>query len=160
MPNHHYTITHRPPRLTDHFLAHGMSYAMAIWSMYVGVVSVITGATSFEVSKALIVLPGALTVGIGTFLIIGGWSIVAGLSDDSDDVRVGWRKERGGIVICGTGWLAFGVATLILAPAVTIFWSLALFMQIGMGARYWGTYEEEKALVTAIDKMHRREESP
>lgn len=154
MPQHQYRTKRHPPRMVDHVFASGMSLAMAVWSIYVGLLSVIQGVTPFTPSKALAGLNSVLISSIGLFLIIGSISIILGLMSNDDDLHKAWATERSGIVIAGTGWLGFMTVTLWNAPGVTIFWTLALFLQIGMGARYWGTTVDEKNLRSAIFEMH------
>lgn len=160
MPQHTYHVVHRPPTVNDHMMAHSMGIAMAAWGAYTGLVSILTGVTSYTVSKALSDLPHLLIILIGLFLLVGSVGIISGLVDDSDDVVVGWRIERGGMTIAGTGWAAFFITTISTNFPATLSWTLALFILLGYFFRWRATLKSEKdihsTMKNIIDHLHER----
>lgn len=124
-------LTHR-----DRVLDRSMEAAMAAWSIYSALAIGLTAAIpSVRLTNTVDGLPVILTILIAMFLIIGNTSILRGLIRGGGTLRQGWRIERNGIVISGTGWLAYGTAVFITKPTSTLIVSLSIMLLTGYAFR-------------------------
>src|SRR5438128_8828073 len=98
MPLHTYSTDRRPPTNWDHFLAHPYSLCISGWQILAGASVLLTTLFHVTVSPSLARLPETLLAAIGILLVVGGASTIKGLLNDDDDLMVGWRVERTGLV--------------------------------------------------------------
>jgi hypothetical protein len=113
----------------DHALAHTFEIAISAWAIIGGVLAVVAAFNDVtSVSPSLDRLPAVLAGAVGALLVLGGGGILHGIFDNSDDLMVGFRRERMGLVLKAAGWASYGVAIGWIAPASVLSWSLSVFM--------------------------------
>lgn len=129
MPTHGYRSSRRPPTAFDHVLAHCFELAISAWAIQGGLQAIIaTIAHDHSASPSLDQLPTGLAAIVGLMLILGGGGIIHGLFDNSDDLMVGFRRERMGLVLKASGWASYGACIVWISPGAIMSWSLPVFM--------------------------------
>jgi hypothetical protein len=145
MPTHSYTVTNRPPTVLDHVLAHCFELGLSGWAMTGGALAIFSafndGAT---VSPSMDRLPVYLAAPIGLLLLAGGALIFRGLFDDSDDLMVGWRYERSGLILSIGGWGLFGIIVFLANGYAILSWGLSATVVTASVLRYWATVRSER----------------
>jgi hypothetical protein len=155
MPLHGYTTDRRPPTNTDHLLAHPYSIFICGWQILAGAAVVASILLNFALSRSLSRLPESLLAVIAAMLIVGGVSVIRGLLDDSDDLMVGWRIERTGLVLSATAWAAYAVTIIAAFPASVLTWTSALTFTGAHLVRLRATRLEEKRVRARIAEQTR-----
>jgi cobalamin synthase len=129
MPTHGYRSTRQPPTFFDHILAHCFELAISVWAIQGGLQAIIaTIDHARSVSPSLDRLPTGLAALVGLMLVLGGGGIIHGLFDNSDDLMVGFRRERMGLVLKASGWASYGACIIWISPTSILSWSLPVFM--------------------------------
>ncbi|HET7399730.1 MAG TPA: hypothetical protein VFJ94_14530 [Intrasporangium sp.] len=150
MPLHGYTTDRRPPSLMDHVFAHPFELTLATWCGLAGAMLAASTITGVQVSPTLDRLPWWLSVMVGALLVVGGICQVWGLFDDSDDIAVGWKIERVGLILSGSAWSSYTLAIVYLIPGAVLSWSLGLAILTMLGLRFTATVKEEQRIRKAI----------
>lgn len=150
MPLHGYTTDRRPPTNVDHILAHPYSMGIAFWQIFAGLTVLLTIVTDLSVSESLDSLPDIVMASVGVLLLVGGASVIRGLLNDDDDLMVGWRIERFGLILSATGWAAYAVTQLAAMPDHVLSWTSALVFTVSHLTRYRATRLEEKRVRARI----------
>ena len=155
MPLHGYTTDRRPPTNWDHFLAHPYSMGISGWQVLAGAGVLISTLTNIRVSQSLNRLPESLLAAVGALLVVGGVSIIRGLLNDDDDLMVGWRTERTGLVLSATAWIAYAVTILAAFPESVLTWTSGFMLAAAHLVRFRATRLEEKRVRARIAEHHR-----
>lgn len=144
MPLHGYTTDRRPPTNLDHLLAHPYSLWISAWQVLAG--SVVVAATLFDISVSQSVqrLPQWLMAAIACLLIVGGASVIRGLLNDDDDLMVGWRIERTGLVLSATAWATYSIVLAVTFPGSLLAWTSGLALTFAHLFRLRATILEER----------------
>lgn len=137
MPLHGYSTDADPPTWWDHIFAHPFELTLAAGGGLGGVFAIIASISqSATVSPSLDDLPELLAAAIGLLLILGGIGIIRGLFDDSPNLMVGWTYERGGMVLAGGGWAAYGFSIFGSRPAAVLSWGIPLLVVTSLALRF------------------------
>ena len=144
MPLHGYTTDRRPPTNADHVLAHPYSFLLAAWQFVAGTSVLASLLWGFSLSRSINRMPDELIAGICTLLIAGGIFIIRGLLDDSDDLMIGWKIERTGLILSATAWLAYAATVAWSYPRSVLSWSLSLVLASSLVIRWIATIREER----------------
>ena len=144
MPLHGYTTDRRPPTNRDHALAHPYSISLALWQILAGGSVLASLLWGFSLSPSIGRMPDPLIAGISGLLFIGGVTIVRGLLDDSDDLMVGWKIERSGLILSATAWTAYSATIAFSYPTSVLSWSLSLALAMSLLIRHRATVLEER----------------
>lgn len=150
MPLHGYTTDRRPPTNRDHVLAHPHSFVLAAWQMLAGAGVLASLLWGFSLSQSINRMPDEIVAGICVLLMGGGIFIIRGLLDDSDDLMVGWKIERTGLVLSATAWAAYAATLAWSFPSSTLSWSLPLALTLMHLIRYRATVLEERRVRARI----------
>lgn len=150
MPLHGYSTDRRPPSVADHLLAHPFELGLAAWGVIAGGAGVLSAASNATVSASIDRLPDWLAAIVGTMLVLGGVLVWRGLLDDSEDLMIGWRFERVGLVLSIAGWLAYGVTVAAINPTAVLSWSVSAFVVAMYAVRFRATRLEERRIRKAI----------
>lgn len=150
MPLHGYTTDRRPPTNWDHLLAHPYSILISGWQILAGTAALASTLLNFRLSPSLARLPETLLAVIGGLLVLGGLSIIRGLLDDDDDLMVGWRTERTGLVLSATAWAAYAATILFAFPTSILTWTSGLMLAGAHLIRFRATRLEEKRVRARI----------
>lgn len=135
MPLHGYSTDRRPPTNIDHLRAHPYAFAVAAWQILVGGLVITALVFNFEVTTSAMKLPRVPLFALCLVLILGGINVVRGLLDDSNDLRKGFRIERGGLILSGAGWSSFAVSVFINDPGAVPMWSMGVLFSVAMALR-------------------------
>jgi len=150
MPLHGYTTDRRPPTNWDHVLAHPHSFVLAAWQVLAGCGVLASLLWDFSPSRSISRMPQPIIVGVCVLLFLGGVFIIRGLLDDSDDLMVGWKIERTGLVLSATAWSAYAATVAWSFPSSTLSWSLSLTLALAPTIRYHATVREERRVRARI----------
>ncbi|MER7070979.1 hypothetical protein [Terrabacter sp. NPDC000476] len=150
MPLHGYTTDRRPPSNMDHVYAHQFELGLALFGMLGGLGAVLSAFTSVTVSPSIDRLPHWLAGAVGVLLLVGGGCVWRGLFDDSEDLMVGWRYERVGIVLTMAAWASYGITIATVSPRAVLSWGVAGIVVAMFGLRYRATVKEERRIRKAI----------
>lgn len=151
MPLHGYTTDRRPPSVADHFYAHPYSMAVALFQILAGLVfTLATLLRVTNVSQSLQRLPGPILLMLSLMLIVGGVSIIRGLLDDSDDLMIGWKIERAGLILSATSLGVFAFVVFWSFPKSVTGWGLAAFLTAAHLLRLRATILEERRVRTRV----------
>lgn len=144
MPLHGYTTDRRPPTNWDHVLAHPYSISISAWQILGG--AFLVAATFWQISASQSVqrLPEWLVGAIGGLLVVGGISIIRGLLNDNDDLMVGWKIERTGLVLSATAWAAYAATIMFAFPGSVLAWTSGVALMLAHLIRYRATVLEER----------------
>lgn len=145
MPLHQYSSDRRPPTNWDHFLAHPYSLVLSAWQVLAGglILAMMTWS-AFSVSQSLNRLPQPLLAAISVLIVVGGVSTMRGLLNDDDDLMVGWRTERTGLLLSATAWIVYTVTIVWSFPASVMTWTLTLALGAANLIRFRATQREER----------------
>src|SRR5690349_669392 len=113
MPLHGYSTDRRPPTNLDHMLAHPYALAVAAWQVFAGGLVLTALIFQVQLTTSAMRLPRVILFALCIVLIWGAVNVIRGLFDDSNDLRKGFRVERGGLILSGAGWTAYGASVLI-----------------------------------------------
>lgn len=152
MPLHGYTTDRRPPTNEDHILAHPYALAICGWQVLGGVAVLITMFTRGSLSPSLARLSPVLLAIVAVLLVVGGASVIRGLLNDDNDLMVGWRIERTGLVLSIAAWLAYTAAIFGANPGAILTWVLGLFLAGAHAFRLRATRKEEKRIRRRMDE--------
>lgn len=144
MPLHGYTTDRRPPTNWDHLLAHPYSILICAFQILGGAGVLFSTLADVSISPSLDRLPESLLAAVGALLVVGGISVIRGLLDDSDDLMVGWRTERTGLVLSATAWAAYSVTILAAFPASVLTWTFGMVIVAAHLIRFRATQLEER----------------
>ena len=153
MPLHGYSTDRRPPTTFDHLLAHPYAFMVHGFQMFAG--SIVLGAVLFQyplVTSAL-KLPRGPLVAMCLVLILGASYVMRGLLDDSNDLRKGFRVERGGLILSGAGWTSFAACVAINNPAAVIQWSMGVFLSAALLLRIIAGRREENRIARETNDL-------
>jgi len=150
MPLHGYTTDRRPPTNADHIYAHPYSIGISAWQILAGSGVLLSTLSGMRLSPSLDRLPEALLAAVGALLVVGGVSVIRGLLNDDDDLMVGWRTERTGLVLSATAWLAYAVTVFLVSPSAVLSWTSALMLGAAHLIRFRATRLEEKRVRARI----------
>lgn len=150
MPLHGYSTDRRPPTNWDHFLAHPYSMCISGWQVVAGAGVLVSTLTDIRLSQSLERLPQMLLAAVGALLIVGGVNVSRGLLNDDDDLMVGWRIERTGLVLSATAWLAYTVTIIAAFPASVLTWTSGLALASAHLIRFRATKLEERRVRARI----------
>lgn len=135
-PDHLYRTDRDPPGFTDRLYAHPFEIILAYGGAIGGIVALFAALSDEAVpSKSLEELPESLVGVIGVLLIFGAAGVLFGLFDTSKDLMVGWKKERGGIILSMGGWAGYGIAVLGIYPESILSWGLPLLTTVALYLR-------------------------
>ena len=153
MPLHGYSTDRRPPTNLDHLRAH--PYSIMIASFQIFAAAAVLGALIFgyRFTSSVLQLPKEPLVGLCAVLIFGGINVVRGLLDDSNDLRRGFRIERGGLILSGAGWTASTVSVFVANHAAIFMWTLGLFISAAIALRLDAGRLEEKRVAREIQDL-------
>lgn len=150
MPLHGYTTDRRPPTNMDHLLAHPYSILISSWQIIAGAGCLASTLWPMNLSISMQRLPQPLIAAVGALLIVGGLSVIRGLLDDHDDLMVGWRTERTGLILSATAWSAYSFTLLAAYPTSVLAWSSGLTLALAHAFRFRATRLEEKRVRARI----------
>lgn len=146
MPLHGYSTDRRPPTNLDHMLAHPYAFAVAAWQILAGSLVITALVFGFNLNTSAMRLPKAPLFAMCLVLLLGGINVIRGLLDDSNDLRKGFRVERGGLILSGAGWTSYGASVVIGNPAAVLSWSMAAIFSVAMALRIVAGVREENRL--------------
>jgi protein-S-isoprenylcysteine O-methyltransferase Ste14 len=146
MPLHGYSTDRRPPTNLDHMRAHPYALAVAAWQILVGGLVLVALVFNFHFTSSAMRLPRGPLFALCLVLILGAINVMRGLFDDSNDLRKGFRIERGGLILSGAGWTSFSVAVFIGAPGAVPTWSMGVLFSIAMALRIDAGIREENRI--------------
>lgn len=150
MPLHGYSTDRRPPTVADHLLAHPFELGLAAWGIIAGAAGILSALSDATVSPSIDRLPEWLAAIVGAMLVVGGAAIWRGLLDDSEDLMVGWRIERTGLIFSMAAWGAYGITVATMHPTSILSWSVAVLVVIMFAVRFKATRLEERRIRKAI----------
>ena len=153
MPLHGYSTDRRPPTNLDHMLAHPYAFAVAAWQIISGGLVVTALIFGFGLNTSAMRLPRAPLFALCLVLIFGGINVVRGLLDDSNDLRKGFRVERGGLILSGAGWSAYGISVLIGNPAAVLSWSMGVIFSMAIALRIVAGRREENRIARETNDL-------
>ena len=153
MPLHGYSTDRRPPTNLDHMLAHPYAFAVAAWQIMAGSLVLTALVFGFAITTSAMRLPRAPLFAMCLVLLIGGINVIRGLLDDSNDLRKGFRVERGGLILSGAGWTAFGVSVLIANPGAVLSWSMGVIFSVALGLRLVAGLREEARIARETNDL-------
>jgi hypothetical protein len=153
MPLHGYTTTNRPPSNLDHLLAHPYALIIAIWQILAGGASLLSTLFDVRISQAMSTLPESLLAAVGVLLILGGVLIIRGLLNDDDDLMVGWRMERTGLVLSATAWVAYAVTILSAFPESVLSWTSSVSLAASHIIRFAATHVEVRCVRARMKEL-------
>lgn len=153
MPLHGYSTDRRPPTNLDHMLAHPYAIAVAVWQIFAGSLVVTALVFEFGLNTSAMRLPKAPLVALCLVLIFGGINVIRGLLDDSNDLRKGFRVERGGLILSGAGWTAYGLAVLIGNPGAVLSWSMGVIFSVAIALRIVAGRREESRIARETNDL-------
>jgi len=107
----------------------------------------------FPLVTSALKLPKGPLVAMCLTLVLGASYVLRGLLDDSNDLRKGFRIERGGLILSGAGWTAFSVCVLWNNPGAVIQWSMGLFLSAGLALRIDAGRREENRIAREINDL-------
>lgn len=151
MPLHGYSTDRRPPTNLDHMLAHPYAIGLAAWQILAGALVMLSLLTEWRMVSSAMTMQPTLVVALAATLVVGGVNVIRGLLDDSDDLRRGFRVERGGLILSGSGWLAYATAVLIANPGAALSWSMSLIFTCAIALRGAAGWLEERRIARALD---------
>lgn len=141
---------YRLPTVLNRVLNHPVEVPLHLFFVAMGIfaaIGIAAPAAGFAerplVSAALAALPWWLAAGFSVTFAAGGALCLAGIFDDDADLIVGWRRERGGLVLSATGWLAYSGAVALIVRGPPFTWGFGLTLAAGFGLRLWATYRDE-----------------
>lgn len=144
MPLHGYSTDRRPPTNLDHLRAHPYAIAIAAWQILIGGLVLVGLVFNFHMTTSAMRLPRAVVFALALVLIFGAINVMRGLFDDSNDLRKGFRIERGGLILSGAGWTSFGLSVLIANPGAVPTWSMGVLFSAAMALRIDAGRREER----------------
>jgi hypothetical protein len=150
MPLHGYSTDRRPPTTWDHFLAHPYSIGISGWQVLAGAGLLLSTLADISLSPSLDELPDFLLASVGALLIIGGIGVIRGLLDDDDDLMVGWRIERTGLLLSATAWAAYATSILVAFPLSILGWTSGFVLAASHLIRFRATRLEERRVRARI----------
>ena len=153
MPLHGYSTDRRPPTVRDHLRAHPYSILIASFQVFAGVVVLAALIFGFTFTSSVLQLPKEPLVALCVVLMLGGINVIRGLLDDSNDLRKGFRVERGGLILSGAGWTSFSVATFIANHAALFMWTLGLFISAAIAIRIDAGKAEESRIAREMQDL-------
>ena len=143
MPLHGYSTDRRPPTNLDHMRAHPYSLAIAAWQILIGGLVLVALVFNFQITTSAMRLPRAVLFALALVLLLGAVNVMRGLFDDSNDLRKGFRIERGGLILSGAAWTAFSVSVFIGNPGAVPTWSMGVLFSAAMALRIDAGRREE-----------------
>ena len=146
MPQHGYSTDRHPPTVRDHIYAHPYAFCVHGFQLSIGALVLVALVFRFEFTSSVLRLPRGPLFALCLVLIFGGISVFRGLLDDSNNLRKGFRVERGGLILSGAAWTAYGICVLIANPLAIPNWSLAGFFSLAMGLRIAAGRREENRI--------------
>lgn len=146
MPLHGYSTDRRPPTNLDHMRAHPYSLAIAAWQILIGGLVLVALVFNFHITTSAMRLPRTVLFALALVLILGAINVMRGLFDDSNDLRKGFRVERGGLILSGAAWTSFSISVLIANPGAVPTWSMGVLFSIAMALRIDAGRREEKRI--------------
>lgn len=144
MPLHGYSTDRRPPTNFDHLLAHPYAIGLAAFQIFAGSLVTCSMVFGFSFNSSALALPRMPLFALCLVLILGGLNVIRGLFDDSNDLRKGFRIERGGLILSGAGWTSYTVAVLIGNTGGILGWSMGLFFSAMLALRLVAGRREER----------------
>ena len=143
MPLHGYSTDRRPPTNMDHLRAHPYAIAVAAWQILIGGIVLLALIFDFHMTTSAMRLPRTVLFALAVTLILGAVNVMRGLFDDSNDLRKGFRIERGGLILSGAAWTAFSVSVIIGNPGAVPTWSMGVLFSAAMALRIDAGRREE-----------------
>lgn len=153
MPLHGYSTDRRPPTNLDHMRAHPYAIAIAAWQIVVGSLVLVALVFNFQLTTSAMRLPRAVLFALALVLILGAINVMRGLFDDSNDLRKGFRIERGGLILSGAGWTSFSVSVLIANPGAVPTWSMGVLFSAAMALRIDAGRREENRIARETNDL-------
>jgi len=153
MPLHGYSTDRRPPTNLDHLLAHPYAFAVHGFQMFAGGLVLSAVLFQFQIVTSALKLPRGPLVAMCLVLILGASYIMRGLLDDSNDLRKGFRVERGGLILSGAAWTAFSVCVMVNNPGAVLQWSMGLFFSAGLALRIIAGHREESRVARETNDL-------
>lgn len=153
MPLHGYSTDRRPPTNLDHMRAHPYSLAIAAWQIVVGGLVLVALVFNFQITTSAMRLPRAVLFALALVLLLGAVNVMRGLFDDSNDLRKGFRIERGGLILSGAGWTSFSLSVLIANPGAVPTWSMGLLFSAAMALRIDAGRREEARIARETNDL-------
>ena len=141
MPNRIYRGSH-PPTFGDHLLAHPWELLIALLSVVLGASSLIATVVGSHTSPSVDRLPDPLVIALAAMLVVGGAWTARGLFDNSTDLMIGYRHERFGLMLIGTGWSIYAVTVFAAYPGSVNSWALGATLGVGSVLRLAATERE------------------
>lgn len=146
MPLRSYHARHKPPSFWDHMFAHDYEVVLAVLHIIAGLLGV-TGVVlpDFPIPVSIQRLPMPLAGALCVVLLAAGVFILAGIYSHAEDLMVGYRRERAGLILSCAAWTAFAVVVLVSFPASTFFWLIGFALAAGAAVRFAATIVEERS---------------
>lgn len=138
---------HEPPAFIDHVYAHPWEISIAVFTVLGGALGALLPIFGgVYISKSLAELPWYLVLVFCGLLVAGGIQILRGLFDDSEDLMVGWGRERMGLVLMASGWLVYFVVVIVSNFSGILFWGWGLTFSTASILRLLATFREENSV--------------
>lgn len=151
MPARGYVSDRHPPTWFDHLLAHCFEVTISAWAIVGGGAAIFSAFNDqVTVSPSLDSLPNVLAALAGVLLLLGGGGVIHGLFDSGDDLMVGFRRERMGLVLSIGGWASYGITIAALSLGSALSWTLCVFMVAACSLRLEAIRRSERRLRQAI----------
>lgn len=154
MPQHGYSTDRQPPTVRDHLYAHPFAFSISAYQIAMGGLVLISLVFGVGFASSVLRLPKGPLFALSLVLIFGGINIMRGLLDDSNDLRKGFRIERGGLILSGAAWTAYGLCVIIANPLAIPSWSLAAFFSVAMGLRIAAGRREENRIAREMRDLN------
>jgi hypothetical protein len=147
MPLRSYHAYANPPSRLDHTLAHPWEVGLAAFQILAGALGILAVLIArFTVSASFDALPKVTAVALCATLFVGGVCTLAGIYSDHEDLMVGYRRERLGLILSATAWLVYAGIVAFSFPRSAVGWGFGLILTTCGGLRLWATYREESRL--------------
>lgn len=147
MPTHVYVGLRRPPTRFDHLLAHPYELALAVYGIVGGILAIASAFNEgMSVSASMDQLPALAAAAAGLLLLVGGGGILHGLFDNSDDLGIGFTRERMGLALQTAGWGVYAVTIAWLSISSVLSWGLCVALILANVLRFIATTRQERNL--------------
>jgi hypothetical protein len=130
--------------MLDHMLAHPWETGIAVFQIVGGSLGVFAVfAPGFSISVSLDVMIPWLAAALCVMLTLGGVFTLLGIYDEHEDLMIGYRRERAGLILSATAWSVYFVVVAAAFPRSILGWAFGLVLATCGAFRTWATYREE-----------------
>lgn len=135
-----------PPTFRDHLYSHPWEICVSIFAVIAGLTGMLAPFLGGRISPSISELPWPLVVTFCGLLVGGGSLILSGLFNDSEDLMVGWVRERTGLILMASGWAVYFAVVLYFHPGSIISWGWGICFTSSCLIRLRATFLEERSV--------------